>query len=322
MADRLTALLQRFDLEARVHFGGTLCGEAGFGAGEGGAPGAGQLHVMRQGRLVVTDAEGRLTTIDEPSVLLFARGAAHRLQADDAQGAELVCATVEFGAGDENPLLRALPALLFVPMARLPGVLGTQQLLFAEALGQRCGHGAVVGRLAEVLVIQLLRYAIEQRLVDGGLMAGLADPRVHKALCAVHADPSRAWSLEAMAAEAGMSRARFAAHFTHLIGVPPGEYLTGWRLGLARSMLRRGLPIKQVAAEVGYASASALGRVFTQRIGSSPTAWQRAGASPTAAAHSPAQDPRSEQRAHRRREHDAQRVPHGDEAERHLRAGQ
>lgn len=116
--------------------------------------------------------------------------------------------------------------------------------------------------------------AIEQRLVDGGLMAGLADPRLHKALAAVHAEPSRAWTLVSMAAKAGMSRARFAAHFVQCVGVPPGEYLTGWRLGLARTLLRRGLPVKQVAAEVGYASASALGRVFAQRLGSSPMAWQ------------------------------------------------
>lgn len=57
--------------------------------------------------------------------------------------------------------------------------------------------------------------------------------------------------------------------------MPPGAYLTGWRMGLARKLLRRGLPVKQVAAEVGYASASALGRVFARREGHSPVAWQR-----------------------------------------------
>jgi len=78
---------------------------------------------------------------------------------------------------------------------------------------------------------------------------------------------------------AGMSRARFAAHFVRHVGTPPGEYLTTWRLGLARSLLRKGLSVKQVAAEVGYANASALGRVFTHKLGASPMAWQaRAGA--------------------------------------------
>ena len=276
MSDRLSALLQRFELSARVFYRGALCGVASFDAGQG----AGHLHLLRHGALGVTDAQEQRTLLDEPSVLFFPRPAAHRLDADEAQGAELVCASVEFGIGDENPLLRALPARLLVPLARLPGLDLTQQLLFGEAFRQRCGHDAVVNRLTEVLTIQVLRYAIEQRLVDGGLMAGLADPRLHKALGAVHAEPARAWTLESMAAEAGMSRARFAARFAQLVGVPPGEYLTAWRLGLARSMLRRGLPVKRVAAEVGYANASALGRVFSQRLGSSPTAWQlRDGAS-------------------------------------------
>ena len=271
MSDRLSALLQRFDLSARVFHSGALCGVSGFDAEHG----VGRLHLLRNGTLGVTDVHGQRTVLDEPSVLFFARPAAHRLDADPVQGAELVCASVEFGVGDENPLLRALPARLLVPLARLPGLDLTQQLLFGEAFRQRCGHDAVVNRLTEVLVIQVLRYAIEQRLIDGGLMAGLADPRLHKALSAVHAEPARAWTLESMAAEAGMSRARFAAHFAQLVGVPPGEYLTGWRLGLARTMLRRGLPVKQVAVEVGYANASALGRVFSQCLGQSPTAWQQ-----------------------------------------------
>jgi AraC-like DNA-binding protein len=270
MPDRLSALLMRFDLRARVLHSGPLCGTSGFDARQG----VGHLHLLRHGTLGVTDPRGQRTVLDQPSVVFFPRPATHRLDTDPGQGAELVCASIEFGVGDENPLLRALPAQLQVPLARLPALDLTQQLLFSEAFGQRCGHAAVVDRLTEVLVVQVLRYAIEQRLVDGGLMAGLADQRLHKALSAVHAEPARTWTLDSMAEVAGMSRARFAAHFVRLVGMPPGEYLTGWRLGLARAMLRRGLPVKQVAAEVGYASASALGRVFAQRLGVSPTTWQ------------------------------------------------
>jgi len=272
MSDRLSALLQRFELRARVFHGGVLCGAAGFAE----SPGVGHLHLLRQGRLDVTGAQGRCTVLDEPGVLFFPRPTAHRLDGGEAPGAEIVSATVEFGLGEENPLLQALPPQLVVPLARLPALALVQQMLFAEANGQRCGHDAAVNRLVEVLLIQLLRYTIEQRLVPGGLMAGLADARLHKALSAVHAEPGRGWTLASMAAEAGLSRARFAALFAQLIGVPPGEYLTRWRLGLARALLRRGLPLKQVAAEVGYANASALGRIFSQRLGCSPAAWQRA----------------------------------------------
>lgn len=127
--------------------------------------------------------------------------------------------------------------------------------------------------LTEVLLIQVLRDAIEHRLVDGGLMAGLDDQKLHKALVAMHEAPARNWTLDSLAATAGMSRARFAAHFSRCVGAPPGEYLASWRIGLACTLLRRGVPVKQVAAELGYANASALGRAFTQRVGAPPVTW-------------------------------------------------
>lgn len=274
MSDRLSALLQRFELHARVVRSGALCGSADFDA----SAGVGHLHLVRRGPLLLTDPQGRRSTVDEPSVLFIPRPGAHRLDGGDSPGADVVCASIDFGGGDENPLLRGLPAFLCVPLAQLPGLDLAQQLLFSEAQDSRCGHDAVVDRLTEVLVIQLLRHAIAHRLVDGGVMAGLADVRLAKAIIALHAKPAQAWNLDGMAALAGMSRARFSAHFTRTVGVPPGDYLTGWRLGLARTLLRRGLPVKQVAADVGYASPSAFGRVFLQRVGATPTDWQRGGA--------------------------------------------
>ncbi len=275
MTDRLSALLQRFELRARVFHSGPLCGQARFDEGAG----AGHLHLLRRGTLRVTGAAGQRSTVREPSVLFFPRGSAHRLDGGSGVGADVVCASVDFGAGDENPLLCGLPPLLCVPLAQLPGLDLAQQLLFGEAQGARCGHGAVVDRLTEVLVIQLLRHALAQRLVDGGLMAGLSDPRLARTLSALHADPGQAWNLDTMAAIAGMSRARFAAHFMHTVGTPPGDYLTGWRMGVARQLLRKGLAVKQVAADVGYASAGAFGRAFVLRVGATPTRWrQREGA--------------------------------------------
>jgi len=154
MADRLSVLLQRFELRARVFHRGLLCGTAGFDA----AAGVGHLHLLRCGKLTVTDAAGQRSQVSEPAVLFLPRPTVHRLEADDA---ELVCASIDFGAGDDNPLLRGLPEWLCSPLAELPGLALTQQLLFDEAAAGRCGHGAVVDRLSEVLVIQLLRHAIE-----------------------------------------------------------------------------------------------------------------------------------------------------------------
>lgn len=180
---------------------------------------------------------------------------------------------MDFGIGDENPLLRALPPCLIVPLSRLPGLDLTQQLLFAEAFRRRRGHDAVVNRLAEVLLIQALRYAIEQQLIDGGLMAGLADPRLHRVLAAVHAEPAQAWTLSSMAAVAGMSRARFAAHFTSRVGVRRWARSTGWRLGLARASRRVAACLSSKSRPTSATPTPAPSAASSRRFGSSPGAW-------------------------------------------------
>ena len=102
---------------------------------------------------------------------------------------------------------------------------------------------------------------------------GLSDGRLGKAIEGMHKHPEASWSLEQLAQRAGMSRARFAAYFRQIVGITPFDYLTNWRLGVAQTMLRKGNSLKLIAAAVGYANATALTRVFTQRLGMSPSAW-------------------------------------------------
>jgi AraC-like DNA-binding protein len=130
--------------------------------------------------------------------------------------------------------------------------------------------------LSELLVLHLLRIAMSSGGPRMGVLAGLADPRLAKALVAMHAQPAEAWTLQRLAERAGMSRARFALHFQQVVGQTPMDYLAGWRMGLAMAELRRGRPVGQVAQQVGYGSASALARVFSARVGVSPLAWLRA----------------------------------------------
>jgi len=271
MPDRLTSLLQRFELRARVLHSGALCGVAEFAEGDG----VGHLHLVRRGRVGFTDRQGHRRVVAEPGVVFYPRPLNHRMDADALDGAEVVCAAIEFGLGDENPLLRGLPDLLVIPLTQAPGLDATMGMLFAEAFGRRCGHAAVVDRLTEIAVVQLLRFAIEQQIVDGGLLAGLADTRLALALNAIHAQPALPWTLDGLAKAAGMSRSRFAARFAEVVGLPAGEYLTLWRMNLAKSMLRRGRPVKQVALAVGYAGAETFTRSFLHAVGVSPAAWSR-----------------------------------------------
>ena len=128
-------------------------------------------------------------------------------------------------------------------------------------------------RLFEYLFVLLIRSAMNARLIDSGILMGLSDSRLSRAIEAMHQHPETSWSLEQLAQRAGMSRARFAAYFRQVVGMTPFDYLTEWRLGVAQTMLRRGNSLKLIAAAVGYASATALTRVFTQRVGISPSEW-------------------------------------------------
>lgn len=284
MDESLTALLQRFELEARVFYAGNLCSLAHF---DGGADdGIGHLHLFRGGRLDVIGPDGLAVAVPEPTLLFFPRASPHWLRPDPNEGADLVCASIAFGGGFGNPLVRSLPTLLMLPLARMTTLPAILQALFAEAFAEHSGRHAVLDRLCEIVLIHVLRHAVDARLMAGGLIAGLADARLSRALDAIHAEPARDWTLATLAERAGMSRARFAAHFAQVVGTPAAEYLARWRLGLAQALLVRGRPVKSIADDVGYGSANALARAFGHRLGCSPTEWlaSRNSARQTAAA--------------------------------------
>lgn len=233
--------------------------------------GFGHLHLLRSGALTWSADEGELGRVDEPALVFFGRPSAHRLAPE--HGAELVCARVDFGAQFGNPLLQGLPSPWVLKLGELPMLSSLLALFFDEAFAGRCGRSEVLNRMAELIVIQLLRVGFHQGVLQGGPLAGLGDLRLSKALTALHSEPAAPWTLERLADEAGMSRARFAAHFTAVVGHPPGDYLTGLRIGLAQRLLTRGQPLKAVAGAVGYGSANALSRAFAARVGATPGDW-------------------------------------------------
>ncbi len=274
--DRLSGLLERCRVRARLFHQGPLCGVSPFPA----LPGRGFLHVMRSGTLELRHAPSsglpRVLKVTEPSLLFYPRPLAHTFHNPPVEDSDFVCAELEFDGGGANPLVRALPALVLLPLARVEGLQAALALLFAETERLRCGQRLLADRLFEVVLIQLLRWLIDHPAEAGvppGLIIGLADPRLARALVALHDGPGQAWNLEAMANQAGMSRSAFAAHFRALVGQTPAAYLVDWRLTLAQSALREGRPLKLIADELGYAGASALSRLFSQRVGLSPREW-------------------------------------------------
>lgn len=276
--DRLSRLLNRFSLSAGVFYSGQICGLHDFSH----APGHSHLHLVRRGPVKVTGGRDRPLTIDEPSLLLLSRpDGVHRLIADDRVGADVVCATVQFGGGPANPITESLPPVLAIPLAQMQGTDALLELIYDEGFGALCGRQAALDRLCEVLVIHLLRYSLDHGLARSGALAGLADPKLAKALKAVFDNPARGWELEEMARRAGMSRARFAVRFREVTGATPADFLASWRINLAQDLLRAGRPVKLVAEEVGYGSVSALSRAFARKIGQPPARWARAESPPS-----------------------------------------
>jgi AraC-like DNA-binding protein len=274
--DRLSALLDRFRVRAHLFHAGPLCGVTHFDA----QPGRGFLHVLRRGEMVVThqarSGAPKRVRVQEPSLLFYPRPLAHDFHNAPTEGSDFTCASLDFEGGATHPLVRALPALVLLPLREVDGLEGALALLFAETDRVRCGHRLLADRLFDVVLLQLLRWLLdhpEQAGVPAGLLTGLADPALSRALVAMHEQPGQAWSLARMAGEAGLSRSAFATRFRAVVGETPGEHLTAWRLTLAQSRLQQGHAVKRIADELGYANASALSRVFTQKVGCSPMAW-------------------------------------------------
>lgn len=274
--DRLSTLLDRFRVRASLFHAGPLCGRTTFEA----QPDRAFLHVLRRGHLQIEHppraGAPRRVVVDEPTLLLYPRAVQHAFVNPPRDGSDFSCATLHFDGGDRNPIVAALPTLLQVPLDAVSGLRPALDLLFAETDQMRCGSRLLADRLFEVVLIQLLRWVIDHPRevgVSSGLVMGLSDPRLARALVALHAAPQDTWSLARMAAVAGMSRSAFAETFKSVTGTTPSAYLTDWRLTLATNLLSAGQPQKRVAADLGFSTASSLSRAFKQRFGASPREW-------------------------------------------------
>lgn len=269
MADRLSNLLARFSVAAHVDCTGPLREPTSFRASHD----AGRLHLLRSGAAQALHPGWSPLKLSRPSLLFYPRPFEHRLRPEDGAAVSLISAEIRFDGGSVSPLAAALPPVLVLPLEALTEARSTIEQLCEEADAGRCGRRIALDRLCDLLLVQVLRHVIDRALASSGMLAGLADPRLSKALIALHDQPERDWHLEDLAARAGMSRARFAARFKQVVGIAPGEYLTRWRISLAQHLLQQGRPVKEVAGEVGYASPAALGRVFATRTGATPKAW-------------------------------------------------
>lgn len=133
------------------------------------------------------------------------------------------------------------------------------------------GAALAVESLAHLLLVQALRLYLAQGNGQTGWLFALNDPKIARAVSAIHADPGAHWTLPTLAARAGMSRSSFASRFRSLVGFAPIDYVLRWRMMLACERLVRGSEsISAIAMSLGYQSDSAFSTAFRRITGCSP----------------------------------------------------
>ena len=149
-----------------------------------------------------------------------------------------------------------------------------------EALAARPGNAAMLGRLTELMFVEITREYMQQlNPRERGWLAALKDPYVGKALRLLHESPMRPWTVDGLAHEVAISRSGLAQRFTRLLRESPMKYLSEWRIQLAKQMLRdREDNIQAIAERVGYESQPAFNRAFKKATGSPPAVWRRTAA--------------------------------------------
>ena len=269
--DRLSTLLSQFGVRANLFFNGKLCGLSSYD----GAEGRGYIHLLQAGNVTLLGPDRKDVPLTRPSLIFLPRPSRHQLFASESEGAQLLCASMAFEGGVDNPLSASLPDCLVLSLDELPMLADILKWMFGEAADVHCGREAALERLFELLIILLFRHLLDHHQLRTGMMAGLADSRLARSLVQIHNAPERSWSIAQLASESNMSRAAYAVHFRAVIGQTPADYLLSWRISLAQKRLREGRSITLIAAEVGYESPSALARAFRRKTGYSPRDWMK-----------------------------------------------
>jgi AraC-like DNA-binding protein len=269
------------------------------------------FHYLMAGRCKIRLAEGgEVLDVAEGDLVLFPQDDRHLmgsdlnlapLQADnlsfeESERGDERFVRVRHGGGGEvtrfvcgylacnrsvlRAMLEALPRLMRISLRDgAAGALMRDLLKFGiqESAQGQPGSSSSLAKVAELMFVEAMRkYVAELPDEARGLLAGIRDAHVGRALALMHADPAKSWTVDSLAREVAMSRSVLAERFAHLLGEPPMQYLTRWRLAVAARSLRSTTePITRVAQRCGYESEAAFNRAFKREFGLPPATWRR-----------------------------------------------
>lgn len=199
------------------------------------------------------------------------------LDAGAEEGVGLVCGFFHFHPGLSELIVDALPTCLLLRAGdpALSAARSLFELILAECARPQGPSAAVLERLSQLLFLYVLRQHCSAAGELRGLLALARQPAFAALLERLIAAPAEDWTLERMAACAGLSRAAFAKRFHELAGQTPGQVLLGLRMREACQRLKEGEAVAEVAEAVGYQSLAAFTRAFDKAVGLPPGAYRR-----------------------------------------------
>jgi AraC-like DNA-binding protein len=263
------------------------------------------FHFVAEGRAFVRQPGVETMELQAGSLVLFPRGDAHEVVHSargkttsletflakrdgvidsDPKAVTLICGQFDIDRHLALPALRALPQAVSLQAGTEPGcspLSDTLRMLRNEVETPDFGNQIVVRNLLSSLLVYFIRdWADAASPTANDWFSAARSPHMARVLARIHEAPERAWTLEELAGEAGLSRAAFARNFCDAVGEPPHSYLTRWRMGIAAQLLQAtDLRLSEIASRVGYRSEFSFSRAFKLARGTSPIYYRRSLAS-------------------------------------------
>lgn len=192
---------------------------------------------------------------------------------------QLICGHFAFDPEARHPLMDALPPVIHIRDygdTSYSWLEATLRVIGGEAGRGDLGGDLIAMKLTEIIFAQAVRTYLANDGRNQLVFGAIANPNIRRALEAIHDDPSKQWSVDALAREAGLSRTSFAASFKELMAVTPHHYITSWRMQVARKLLTEtDLPMIEIAERSGYTSEAAFGRVYKKHFSVPPATYRR-----------------------------------------------
>lgn len=301
--DLMSDMLRTLNFHSSVYFRTELSAPFGLDVPENGK--VVRFHVVVDGHCVVSVPGAAWIELAKGDVVLVPHGLSHRLADHCSTGAvdlsralsqasyegsgpfvhggggprtTLICGHFGFNRDLYHPFLAHLPPVIHVPARPSHGLGWTTEMttsLGSEADSQLPGAAAILDRLSEIMFIQVLRAYLRQPDSEPRLLAAFTDPCLSKVLCAIHAEPGRNWTLDALAGVAHQSRSTFVERFRDSMRMSPMDYLTHWRMQVACQRLTRSADtLTAIAEAAGYSSEGAFSRTFLRHVGMRPGAYR------------------------------------------------